>query len=125
MKNIVSGENLRVFEGETSEDEKGRYFVRFYDSKKECYCYVNDGDVIEWEEWKDMNCKTIQRTISSKSNSRKYYVTYCLHRNSQPTSNGDIDHFYVLDNGDIIGVTLIDYVYYKVTEQEFFYEAFL
>ena len=123
MKNIISGSyNVRVIEkGKKSKDKKGEYFVRFYNNQLGRYHYINDGDEIEWEEYNchESKIKIIRKTISSRTNSEKYYISHRVSRNTRPIGNGSIDHFYILENGNIIATQIIGIGYYGISEQEF------
>lgn len=128
MENIVSGSyNVRAIDKHRkTKDKKGEYFVRYYNSQLGRHHYISDGDVVAWDEY-DINtgkAKTIYRTISSKTNSEKYYISHTFQRNRQPTGNGSIDHFLLLENGDILATWVVGYGYLKVTEWEYENETF-
>ena len=128
MENIVSGSyNVRAIDKHRkTKDKKGEYFVRYYNSQLGRHHYISDGDVVAWDEY-DINrgrTKRIYKTISSKTNSEKYYISHTFRGNRQPTGNGSIDHFLLLENGDILATWVVGYGYLKVTEWEYENETF-
>ena len=128
MKNIVSGSyNVRAIDKHRkTKDKKGEYFVRYYNSQLGRHHYISDGDAVAWDEYDISTGKTkrIYKTISSKTNSEKYYISHTFRGNKQPTGNGSIDHFLLLDNGDILATWGVGYGYLKVTEWEYENETF-
>lgn len=113
--------NFRIIRmGRKSEDEKGKYFVRFYHPIHGRWCYVNNGDRIAWDVYYDTKRekKTIYKTISEK-NSRKYYIKERIGRNTKPISNYDIDHFIELDDGTMIAVSVIGEEWLEISKDEY------
>lgn len=113
--------NFRIIRmGRKSEDEKGKYFVRFYHPIHGRWCYVNNRDRIAWDVYYDTKReeKTIYKTISEK-NSRKYYIKERIGRNTKPISNYDIDHFIELDDGTMIAVSVIGEEWLEISEDEY------
>jgi len=128
MENIASGSyNVRVIEKHRkSKDKEGEYFVRYYNSQLGRHHYIGDGDVVVWDEF-DISTgkvKKIYKTISSKTNSEKYYISHKFLGNRRPTGNGSIDHFLLLKNGDVLATWVVGYGYLKVTDWEYENEAF-
>ena len=128
MENIVSGSyNVRVIEKHRkSKDKNGEYFVRYYNSQMGRHHYISDGDAIAWDLY-DCNTrkiKTIYKTISSKTNSKKYYISHKFPTNTRAKGNGSIDHFLLLTNGEVLATWVVGYGYLKVNDWEYENEAF-
>lgn len=111
--NIKSDLDTRVFNENLIEDGK---LVRFWNGSLGRHCYVPSGTRIKY--YDTVTEKSKFATIS-KNTSEIYKVIGRERTHKNPTSNDDIDHFLLLENGDKLAVTLTGGFYFEVSEKEY------
>lgn len=102
-----------------TEDEKGKYLVRFFNNFLGKYCYVADGTIVSWKEEGAIGKeKTVFKTVTSKT-SEKYYIKYRINRDTAPRGNDDIDHFLELENGQILATQVVGDFFFHIGKEDF------
>lgn len=114
-ENISSGYNTKVIVGNKLTGKNGE-LVRFWNESIARYCYVPSGTRVSYY---DTNLQKNKIVTITKNTSEIYKVDNRLPTDKKATSNHDIDHFLILDNDDILAITVIGDYYIKVSQEEY------